>query len=498
MPITVGPLYLEKHQMNADQRADRYRTVVARLERLPTRARLAFVSDLWAARGFETRVEAGVVRAERRGRSVRIRPVFGRRSRASAAAERDTAGVRHLDAGDIAEALLYAIDRQDADAVCRRQFGASLDDLRPPLRMRARRRVRRLGDRTAAVGRDAARGITALFVVVAVVSGAAVALDLVPSPLDGSMQSAGVGTGGAGESGPPTATPERDDAAAEEPSETAATETASGSEPRNAGAPGLGSGQRPGPVEPIEPGELERVPGVGPDGIENLTALSAAHERALADESYTLWVDIYRPEGAGPNSTRRQYDTDIAVAGERYVIAETVESGRERTRLETVYYDGDAWYVAETEDGVERTRRVNGNTTAPPVQFEPRGLNRGLVRQYLDTRATNVTGKVTDENVTYYRIEGSQRPAIGGVEPVQDYQFVAHVDEQGFVADATATYALVSDEGFYWVRFEWTYGRVGETTVAPPAWVEGVENGTVAGMATTADSNRPPALRTPA
>ncbi|WP_253805951.1 hypothetical protein [Haloferax sp. Q22] len=502
--MTVGPLCLGKHPMNTDQRADRYRTVVAaRLERLSTRARLAVVADLWAARGFETRVEAGVVRAERRGRSVRLRPVSGRRSEASATAEReadadtDAPPVKHLAIDDITEALLYALDRPDADAVCRRQFGAPLDDLRPPLRMRARRGTRRFGNRVAGAGRDAARGLTALVVVVAVVSGAAVALDLVSSPLDGAMQSAGVGTGSPGESGVPTATPERGDVAAEEPSETATTESASESETQNTGAPSLGDGQRSGPVDPVEPGELEHVPGVGPDGIENLTALSAAHERVLAEESYTLWVDIYRPEGADPNSTRTQYDTDIAVAGDRYVITETVESGREQTRLRTVYYDGDAWYVAETEDGVERTRRVVGNATAPPVQFEPRGLNRGLVRQYLDTRASNVTGKVTDGNVTYYRIEGSQRPAIGGVEPVQDYQFVAHVDERGFVADATATYALISDEGFYWVRFEWTYGRVGETTATPPAWVEGVENGTESGT-TTADSNSPPSLRTPA
>ncbi|MCO8267754.1 hypothetical protein NKF06_14470, partial [Haloferax sp. AB510] len=135
--MTVGPLCLGKHPMNTDQRADRYRTVVAaRLERLSTRARLAVVADLWAARGFETRVEAGVVRAERRGRSVRLRPVSGRRSEASATAEReadadtDAPPVKHLAIDDITEALLYALDRPDADAVCRRQFGAPLDDLR--------------------------------------------------------------------------------------------------------------------------------------------------------------------------------------------------------------------------------------------------------------------------------------------------------------------------------------------------------------------------------
>jgi hypothetical protein len=53
---------------------------------------------------------------------------------------------------------------------------------------------------------------------------------------------------------------------------------------------------------------------------------------------------------------------------------------------------------------------------------------------------------------------------------VRNYTAVALVDRDGVVRDLTVTYTVVEGEGRYRVRKEWTYGYLGETTVAPPDW----------------------------
>jgi hypothetical protein len=318
-----------------------------------------------------------------------------------------------------------------------------------------------------------------LVVFALVLGGGAVNFGLVESPLDSRSQSSVGAGGGAASTGgvQPTVEPY------EEPAPEA-TDGDSATPSGSAGPPFEGASDR-ADLEPLSDGDLDTVPGVGPAGITNLTALGEAHEDTLSNRSYTLWLDTYQPRDINPNSTRVQYDTDIAVSGDAYLIVESVEAGRERARLRTVNYDGRDWYVTSHQNGSGETRRIDGDSESPPIQFEPRQLNRGLVQRYLATRTTNVTGKVREGNTTYYRVEGSDRPSVGGVEPIQNYQFVAYVDDDGFVSDATVTYTLVSDAGFYRVQFEWTYGNLDSTTVREPS---------VATQNDTDDDN-PPTLR---
>ncbi|KAB1197810.1 MULTISPECIES: hypothetical protein [Haloferax] len=468
----------------------RRETLVAHLERLDLQASLAFVADVWRARGFETAVDSGVVVARRSGQTTVLAPVcsrtiqkmswwlrphgdrdidvvvsFGDNRRGQAVA--DHHGATHVDSVALVEMLLYALDRHEAERLCERHFGAPIDGLTPPLRTRTRQRIDRFERRVAHASRPTSRGATALVVFVLVLSVGAVSSGLVDSPLDQSTQP-GVGSAGGSEavnSEQPTVEPY------EQP--TPATARASAADSTTPSAPissafvgTVGEDE----LEPVEDGDLASVPGVSETGITNLTALSDAHEATFSNRSYTLWLDTYRPRDDHPNSTRVQYDTDVAVSGDTYLVVENVEAGRTRARVRTVNYDGSDWYVVEHQNGSQQTRKIDGETADPPIQFEPRQLNPSLVRQYLATRTTNVTGKVRVGNTTYYRIEGSQRPSIGGVEPVRDYQFVAYVDDRGTVSDATVTYGLVSGDGVYRVRFEWTYGNLDSTTIRQPSW----------------------------
>ncbi|KTG30668.1 hypothetical protein [Haloferax profundi] len=503
--------------------------LASHLARLDSQSCLAFVAEVWSARGFETDTDGTVVSATKGGRTQTILPVRGRwwhvgrslrgiserlvgdrrvdgpngrpsidvvvslgsdrRGDALSSAH----GARHVDSAAFVEMFLYGLDRVDANRLAAQYLGAPIDGLRPPLRTRMRRKVARGGRRVAHAGRPTPRGVAALVVLVLVVSGGAVNVGLVASPVEwGTQSSAGVAPDSSSTaSGQPTVEPY------EQPVQSTSTPTptpgatTSITDPRAATAPFDGEPTR-ADLEPLDDGDLNSVPGVTPTGIANLTELGDAHDAALSNRSYALWLDTYQPRDIGPNSSRIQYDTDVTVSENAYLIVENVEAGRNQARLRTVYYDGSDWYVTELEDGREVTRRVAGNATSPPVQFEPRELNRGLVRQYLATRTTNVTGKIREGNTTYYRIEGETRPSIGGVEPVQDYRFVAYVDDDGFVSAAKVTYALVSDAGVYRVQFEWTYGNLDSTTVSRPSWVTVNETD---GDTTENGDDKPPSLR---
>ena len=484
--------------MGASGPTSRRAVLASHLARLDEQACLAFLDSVWVARGFETHPDDGFLRATRHGQTTVVAPVSGRRwtalssvtalapggrlgdtghgpagrrashvdvvvsfgsdRRGRTLAERH--GARFVDSAALVGMLLYALDRDVADRLCTRHLGAPIDGLRPPLLTRSRRRVATLGRRAARVVTPTPRGIAAFVALVLVVSGGAVSLGVVDSPLDAQST--------VGESGVPDSS--GGGSVAENLTETVTTEGPTSGD-AVVTAPTLGRDPERADIEPLEDGDLASVPGVSETGITNLTALGDAHEAALSNRSYTLWLDTFQPRDASPNATRIQYDTDIGVAEDRYLIVENVDAGRERARLRAVYFDGRDWYVTESDDGIELTRRVAEETRSPPVKFDLRTLNAELVRQYLATRTTNVSGKISAGNTTYYRVEGSGRPSIGGVEPVRDYRFVAFVDDDGFVSEATMTYVLVTDAGAYPVRFEWTYGNVGSTTVSRPSWV---------------------------
>jgi hypothetical protein len=469
------------------------------LARLDAAACRAFVADLWAARGFETEVDDDVVVATRRGDSVVVFPACGGRFRAPSAPSRPVDavvapaggtraaaiaaahGARLLTAADLRQMLRYAVDPETETALAERHLGAPLTALTPPLRRRVGSRLARL------TAPDSPVGSTAVVVVLALVVASTAGFLAFDGALD--------------QPADPVSTPSSAGAATvtERPAEVTAwgdgTDTPSRPTDRDVSVPRS-------PVDDSD--RLAAVPGLNSTGVTNLTALAAAHDRALGTQSYTLWADTYRPQNGVPRAERVQRDTDIFVDGDRYLVEENLERGSDRRLVRAVFYDGTDWFVDDRTTDERMVRWVDGTTAEATVDPDPRVLRTRLLTHYLATPTTNVTGRTRTAGTVRYRLEGSGIPPALATREMHDYRFVAVVDSDGFVREAVVEYRVVSVAGSYDFRFEWTYGRLNATALTEPGWVSqarpatGTERATSSDSETSATNTSTPAAETPA
>lgn len=372
--------------------------VERRLRGLDGAARTALAADVFAARGFETRVEGGVVVAQRGDRR--------RRVRVDGAA---TDG-RRLDTAALAEMLYYGVDRAERDRLCERHLGAA------PAGLDTRRG--RLADRVSA----GHLVVAALFVCALAATAVAVGGSL---GVDGTAGRTGEGTG----TGP--------SAAVDPVTPPAAT----------------GSGVS----EPFPPG-------LGPSGVTNATALAAAHDRALGDRSYTLWVDLARPRDGEAGAERVRWDMDFAVAADgRYRLEQTLrrDEGWESAKGgpdQTIVHDGRARFVVTRTNGTVEYTEAGGRTVAP----DPAILRRTLVTRYLRTAEASV--ERTDDGD--YVLTGRGRPSVLPRQGTTNYSVRAVVRQDGLVERLGVRGTLADADDA--VSFDVTYARVGATTVELP------------------------------
>jgi hypothetical protein len=429
--------------MTARQQA----VVESRLGRLDAADCRSLVADLWAARGFVTRADGNVVVATRDGTETVIYAVGRRRLGSPPAPDRpvDTVvtvaddhhtpaavedGARLLDVTDLRTMLFYAVDRETTTTLCERHLGAPPDQLRPPLRDRVTRRAR-------AVSLQRRTVVTAALVTLVLVGLGAGAIAL--------TDAAGTDTG--------------PDAATSAP-ESVVTVTATGdSDDLNAARPSTDGVTN----ESLLP------PGVNETGITNLSALGDAHERAVGNGSYTLWLDFYRSGTGEPGGERVQRDMDLAVAGDRYLLRTELENeSGHRQPVQTVYHDGDGWYVAEHDNATTSYRRTSSKPTM--VASEPSRLDGVLVSSYLSAVETTVT-QVDRNGEVRFQITGDGQTSARRSRSVYNYTVTATVTPEGLVRDLALSADIRSRSGSYDARFEVTYGRFGETTVEQPDWV---------------------------
>jgi hypothetical protein len=409
-------------------------TVAYHVRRLDGDALAAFVADLWEARGYDVTRDGGTLVASDGTDRVRVRVgTAGAETDGSAdvlVAPDGSGGAsesRVVDAAALAEMLGYAVDRAVARELCIRHLGAPPESLPAPPTMRVRRRA----------GAVLARGPPVVGVLVVVVAAGLVAgAAIFPGPggADG-----GVGPGTSAETTPYPNWFDDD-------------------HPEG----------RPATGDPLPPG-------VNESGIENVTALAVAHDRALGNRSHTIRVDWYRPRGLRPNGTRVQRDIDIAAAGDRYLIVTSEETGDQRRRLGAVYNDGFASYAAVPDDENEtysRVFRIDPRQNAGPT---PESVRERIVTRYLSTPTTNVS-RVQQGGEGRYRIVGSGPPETEASVALRNYSVEALVDSRGFVRDviveATVRRPEADSGDAFRIRREITYDRVGETTVAAPEWYE--------------------------
>ena len=421
----------------------------ARVRGLGSESLVAFVTDLWAARGFETDRDGAFVTARRGGETHVVYVLTGRAGTPSietarpvdvvvAAGRPETgetlateANARFVDAAGLTEMLRYAVSRDVAADLCERHFDAVPGALTFPPRDRIRRAVEGLEIETV---------VTVLLAVVVVAVGAGAVFG-----------SAGPGVAGDG-------TPDE-----AETTVTPGTVTSPGGDgPRTVTVNAGSSPTEAGVSNPAS------VPGVSETGISNASRLAQAHAATVAGtSSYTIWFDYYAP--IDESTQRVQYDVDVRVDGEQAFV----QAGREtvwgtRSLLSTIYFDGTDRYRAENSCE-ELTRLDNRTPTATPraVPFMRPGE---MVRLYLATPESAVRAAENEDSGERYRLRGTGRPA-GLPDTVTEYEMTAVVDERGFVRTFEAEFSIPRDSDADGgtdrkrVRLTWTYDRVDSTEI---------------------------------
>jgi len=236
----------------------------------------------------------------------------------------------------------------------------------------------------------------------------------------------------------------------------------------------------PAPVPEVTPTpeQWPVAPGVSGDGVDNVTALVAAHRAATANQSY-VWRER-RGVTTDQNGTVPVVDQTVArvESGSTYYFWTVDERIRLQSGLRTV-----ANY-SEYVDGTVQANRYKfaGGPTYERQQFDPAspsehrhvGLSAtSAIRQYLDVENATVSA-VRIDGRRHYRIVAGDWPGFA-TESVSDGTITAVVSPDGFVRSLEAAYSIYSADESRHVRYAFTYERVGNTTVDPPDWYDAAE-----------------------
>lgn len=401
------------------------------IRRLDTAELVAFVADLWTARGFETDVDGPRVTAMSSHGRVVVHVVDTATDGVSSPTDADVLmditggsheGIKTLDASDLAEQMWFAVDRSTARELSCQHLEAELEELTPPL-----------GDRLwrwATVSNTPTLVVVVGLVVVTAVGGVVVALDVLPGPEDGAA------------------------------SRSAAIETPAG---------------QPGDEQVTSRVDLDKTnlpPGVSAEGVTDIEALSDAHGAVLANQSYSLERNTYSSVLRDQEIVDIRWRVATLVEGDTYRIETSRTLDGDEAGIGSVYHDGNNTYVADmTEETPSYHSDVDDAhfrvSTTPPANVTDR-----IVETRLSTPTTTVTGTVERDGETLYRLEGNGQPDWPGIGSVRNYTVVALVRGDGLVRAVRAEYTVIDGDRLLTIERHFRYVGLGETTVDPPQWYQ--------------------------
>lgn len=255
--------------------------------------------------------------------------------------------------------------------------------------------------------------------------------------------------------------------------------------------PGDGpAGATDGTVTPGSvPAEIERPPGVGPDGVADAGRLADAHTTALSGRGFTVekrhvqrladgseraassWVVRIGPDRKRYNATYRQSGAASSLLGAR-------EGGVTRYANGSVVAQRRFGAGADRggSDRVRLNRLANGAPAPPGAVAHGRPVaDRRLEALFATAWRANVTALGDGRfRVVATRPPEAYRSPAGRVVAVDRWRLVATVTVDGLVRSVRLEYAGRLARGDRRVTGVWTvrYGGVGSTAPAEPGWFD--------------------------
>lgn len=391
-----------------------------------------FVSDLWAARGWEATVDGRRIRATRARPDEaltllvlpRRREAWRRRAdgdvdvvvdaRATWVGRRfaDACGARYLDADDLFEMVRYGLDPRAADRLLRAHLGRSLAAVG--------------GDRSSSDRPPILVGAVLLAVLVSGAAAASLYLD-----------------GGEDATAAPSAT------------------TSDSAYP----------------------------PGVDDAGLVSAERLADAHRDAIDGRSYR-WVVVSRRTSVGgeriDGALRRTVVVENETAFRRVVEGNRTSFERGTATFDSgVYADGEHVYWRITRSDGPVYSRVAVDDIAAGTELFTNQAEEYLLR-YLSTDRTDV---VDDERTGAYRLIARGTPSHL-TRNVSEYTAVATVGREGFVSYLRVSYVVEDENVAHRIEFTFRYTEIGSAEASPPEWYGDALAATAPSGSTTAPATR--------
>lgn len=206
-------------------------------------------------------------------------------------------------------------------------------------------------------------------------------------------------------------------------------------------------------------------PGVEQNGTVDIERLLGAHNRLLANSSYTARIERTQRQG-GPDghivfASARTY----FVANEsRFLVQNSVRNATKFVVSKTVY--------EQRERGGEVVTAVRERTARESV-VRSRTLPQSLLPQNASGGAVTIR-PVTRNGTTYYRIHATNPPAslTSTGQTIENYTATLFVRSDGLLRTLHLAYDGHSGSLRTRYRARITYRDVGKTTVPVPDWVQ--------------------------
>lgn len=223
------------------------------------------------------------------------------------------------------------------------------------------------------------------------------------------------------------------------------------------------------------------APGLASDGVTDVERLGRAHDRALANRSFTQTTRSVSRFDNGTVYRRLLVTTAVDADGDYLFVSEwTRLSGRSDDVVRLVGWGNDSHNVRRLiRDGAPNETEVLGRESVAAD-----GRNGPMLADLLARAGVTVAGENTTDGRTEYLLtaRGLNRETIPYASSLRQSggRLRAVVTGEGFIRSAAgrATGTLAGEPAQ--VRFTASYDDLDETTVEKPAWVDrALANGTV-------------------